>query len=288
MDEPMKILTVDVEDWFHILDNAETATESEWVNFPHRLESGLMRILDVFDWHQQKATFFVVGWIARKYPDAVAEITRRGHEIACHSDLHQLVYKQNPLEFEDDLKRSLDTIEAATNYRPTAYRAPGFSITEDSTWAFDILARNGIDTDCSVFPARRCHGGLPMFSSGKPCRLETIEGRMLRIFPIGFQNIFGSRLVFSGGGYFRLTPKMLLKHWFDKADYAMAYFHPRDFDPYQPQIPGLSSIQRFKSYVGLKTALSKLESVMEFTQFIPLREAAERVDWNKTQKVTIN
>ena len=284
----MRILTVDVEDWFHILDNSETATEKEWANFPSRLENGLERILDAFDRHQQKATFFVLGWVAREYPDAVAEIARRGHDIASHSDMHQLVYTQTPLEFEDDLKRSLDAIEAAAGYRPTAYRAPGFSITKESVWAFNILARNGIAIDCSIFPAPRNHGGMPIFPSGGPSILETADGRTLRAFPVNFVNLFGRRIVFSGGGYFRLAPFTVLKKWFESSNYVMAYFHPRDFDPEQPLIPGLSSVRKFKSYVGLKTALTKLESILEITRFVSLKEAAEQTDWDNVQRVVIN
>lgn len=283
----MKILTVDVEDWFHILDHSSTATEAEWASFPSRLESGLERILDAFDRHGQKGTFFILGWVARKHPDAVAEIARRGHEIATHSDMHSLVYTQTPEIFEDDLQRSLDAIEAAANIRPTAYRAPGFSITEASTWAFQILARNGITTDCSVFPAIRSHGGLPNFPHGGPCLLETIDGNKLRSFPISFGSAFGKRFIFSGGGYFRIAPTILLKQWFRQSDYVMTYFHPRDFDPLQPIIPNLPRVRRLKSYIGLRGALVKLETIMEATQFITLGEAQLLVDWSEVPIVKV-
>jgi peptidoglycan-N-acetylglucosamine deacetylase len=287
MAEAIKILSVDVEDWFHILDNSSTATEKDWANFPSRLEDGLMRILDAFDRHGQKATFFVLGWIARKHPNAVAEIVHRGHEIASHSDLHGLVYTQSPCVFKDDLVRSLDAIENATGHRPTAYRAPGFSITERSTWAFDILAQNGIEVDCSVFPASRNHGGLPTFPTGGPCILETSNGHVLRVFPINFVNVLGLRFIFSGGGYFRLAPVGLLKRWFAASDYLMTYFHPRDFDPDQPLVSGLSAVRRFKSYYGLRSALSKLEALLETTKFMQLREAVEKVAWDDAERIVI-
>lgn len=284
----MKILTFDIEDWYHILDNAETATEKEWITFPSRLETGLSRILDMLDRNQQKATFFILGWIARNYPDCVAEIARRGHEIATHSDMHGLVFNQSKQEFENDLRQSLDSIEAATGIRPTAYRAPGFSITESCQWAFEILARNGISTDCSIFPAPRSHGGLPSFPQGFPCQLEVADGHLLKVFPISFGNIAGRRFIFSGGGYFRLLPKPLLDQLFRKSDYVMTYFHPRDFDPDQPMVPGLSMQRQIKSYVGLRHTLAKLEAIIRTHDFVTLSQAAGQVDWNQVPKVPIS
>lgn len=226
-----------------------------------------------------KATFFVLGWVAEAVPEIVAEIARRGHEIACHSYRHQLVYKQTPDEFERDLSLALNHIEAATGTCPTAYRAPGFSITTQSAWAFDILTRYGIETDASIFPAPRAHGGLPEFPAGKPCLFETTSGRLLKIFPMSYGSILGRRIIFSGGGYFRLLPYPALKLGFDRANYVMTYFHPRDFDPDQPTIPGLSLARRLKSYVGLRTCLSRLERLAATTDFMCVEEAINSIDW---------
>ena len=275
----MRILTVDVEDWFHILDNDATQTEADWARFPSRLEQGVGRLLDLFDRHGQKATCFILGWVARNYPDVTTEIHRRGHEIATHSDMHQLVYDQSPEAFEADLIASLDAIEAATGVRPTAYRAPGFSLVQSTAWAFDILARNGIRTDCSVFPAPRAHGGIPGFPEAGPCLLETPSGAELRAFPINLGRFGPKRFVFSGGGYFRLAPGTLLRRWFRKSDYVMTYFHPRDFDPDQPVVPGLSRARRFKSYVGLGGALQKLDTLLQEHRFMTLADAEAQVDW---------
>ncbi|MBM2294572.1 polysaccharide deacetylase family protein [Sulfitobacter pseudonitzschiae] len=276
----MNILTFDIEDWFHILDNPKTVDIEQWNSFPSRIDSGVSRLLDFCDRTGVKATFFILGWVAETAPEIVAEISRRGHEIACHSYRHQLVYSQTPEEFERDLAMALDHIEAATGIRPTAYRAPGFSITRESTWAFDILARNGIDTDASVFPALRAHGGLPGFPSGEPCHLETISGQHLKIFPMSYGRVFGRRIVFSGGGYFRLLPYSALKLGFDRSDYVMTYFHPRDFDPEQPIVPGLGPVRQFKSYVGLGTSLARLERLADKIDFISIGEAIIRTDWS--------
>jgi polysaccharide deacetylase family protein (PEP-CTERM system associated) len=279
------ILTFDVEDWFHILDNSETNDVAQWECFPSRLESGVKRLLDFCDRVGVKATFFILGWVAERAPDVIAEISRRGHEIACHSYRHQLVYTQSPSEFESDLVMGLDQIEFATGIRPIAYRAPGFSITAKCAWAFDILARNGIEIDCSVFPASRAHGGIPGFPAGEPCLLETPSGQQLKILPMSYGSVFGRRIVFSGGGYFRSLPYPILKLAFDHSEYVMTYFHPRDFDPDQPMIPGLTQARRFKSYVGLATALSRLERLSGTTNFVSIGNAISNTDWAKVPKL---
>lgn len=283
----MRILTVDVEDWFHILDYAGTATEADWARFPSRVEAETLSLLDQFDSHGQKATFFILGWVARNHPQVAAEIARRGHEIACHSDMHQLVYEQTPDVFERDLVAALNSIEKATGTRPTAYRAPGFSITEQTTWAFDILARNGIDTDCSVFPAARAHGGIRNFPQSGPCKIETEQGNILKCLPINLGKISVWRFVYSGGGYFRLAPKALLRHWFSNDPYIMTYFHPRDFDAEQPILPGLSRVRRFKSYVGLHSAYAKLDALLSDQPFLNVLDAVELTDWSGVPVVRV-
>ncbi|MGH1454586.1 MAG: polysaccharide deacetylase family protein [Paracoccaceae bacterium] len=283
----MKVLTVDIEDWFHILDHEETGTEAEWASFPSRIDAGVTRILDAFDRHKVKGTFFILGWIARTAPDAVAEIARRGHEIANHSDMHKLVYTMTPQEFETDLLRANEAIEKATGIVPTAYRAPGFSVTADCAWAFEIMARNGFRLDCSVFPASRSHGGIPHFPLGGPCTLTTPDSQTLRCFPINLKTIAGRRLVYSGGGYFRLAPRGLLRRWFGNDPYVMTYFHPRDFDPDQPLVPGLSAARRFKSYVGLRGALPKLETLISENEFVTLGAAEAATDWQAVPAVRV-
>lgn len=277
----MHILTFDIEDWFHILDNPKTVDIEQWSQFPSRIDNGVTRLLDFCDEAQVKATFFILGWVAETNPSIVAEISRRGHEIGCHSYRHQLVYTQTPDEFEYDLLRALDCIEAATGVRPISYRAPGFSITRNCAWAFDILSRSGIEVDTSVFPSSRAHGGLPGFPTGSPCTLKTNLDLQLKILPMSFHSLFGQRVVFSGGGYFRLLPYFALKYGFKKSNYVMTYFHPRDFDPEQPIVPGLSRTRRFKSYVGLATSLARLQRLTEQFDFISVGSAIDRTDWSK-------
>lgn len=287
MSGPLRILTVDVEDWFHILDNEATASLENWRNFPSRVEAQTIRLLDLFDQYSCRATFFVLGFIAREHPQLVLEISRRGHEIATHGDMHQLVYRQRPDDFEADLIRSLEAITATGAGTPTAYRAPGFSITLDELWSFDILLRNGIETDASLFPAARAHGGISSFACSEPCVVETSDGFRLRSFPMSVAQIGSTPFVFSGGGYFRLAPALILHQLFARQKYVMTYFHPRDFDPDQPMVPGLTPIRKFKSYAGLRGAFKKLESLLNAFEFMSLGQAEAITDWESAPVVDV-
>ncbi|MCP9768637.1 DUF3473 domain-containing protein [Lacihabitans sp. LS3-19] len=280
----MKILTFDIEEWFHILDNDATKTEAEWEGFESRIHGNMDKIHGILE--NQKATFFCLGWIARKYPEILKEIDRRGHEIATHSDLHQLAYEQNRQTFEQDLERSIKSIEDTIGKKVRAYRAPGFSLMEENKWVFEVLLKNGIEIDASIFPAKRSHGGFEQFGHAEPCWIE-IDGMKLKEFPINLSSIAGKNMIFSGGGYFRLLPFPLLDLMTKNSDYVMTYFHPRDFDAEQPMVPGLNYVRKFKSYYGLKGCLSKLDKLIKKHEFVDIRTAEASIDWEKAKVVKL-
>jgi polysaccharide deacetylase family protein (PEP-CTERM system associated) len=279
----MKILTFDIEDWFHVLDNPNTETITQWNQFESRLAVGVDRILNSLDERNLKASFFILGWVAEKYPEVVKKIDALGHHIGTHSYAHQLAYTQTKKEFKDDLVKSLVLLEDILGRKVNAYRAPGFSIVEDNLWAFEALVENGIEIDSSIFPAGRAHGGLPNFSDNTPCLARVLDSE-LKLFPINSKNVFGNNFIYSGGGYFRLFPSFLLRKWFKEDDYIMTYFHPRDFDPEQPLLEGLGCYRRFKSYVGLNRSLKKLELILDENSFIALDQAEKLVNWNNVNK----
>ena len=255
----MKILTIDIEEWFHILDNKKTKNISDWNKFDSRIRIGMDIIYDILDKSKTPATFFVLGWMAEKYPKIIREISARGFEIGSHTHLHQLVYEQDKKTFYNDVEKSIKTLEDCTGKKVYSFRAPGFSITENNKWAFEILHELGIEKDSSVFPASRAHGGLPSYNLATPSIIE-YNGIKLKEFPINTQTVLGKSFVFSGGGYFRLLPYKTIKNWTVKSNYLMTYFHPRDFDIEQPIVPGLSLPRRFKSYIGIKECKPKLET----------------------------
>jgi len=268
----MKILTFDIEEWFHILDNKKTKTISDWNNFDSRIHLGMDLIYDILKKTEKSATFFVVGWIAEKYPEIIREIVDRGFEIGSHTHLHQLAYEQDRKTFYNDVEKSIKTLEDCAGKKVTSFRAPGFSITENNKWAFEVLHELGITKDSSVFPASRAHGGLPSYNEATPSIIE-YNGIKLKEFPINTHDVLGKPFVFSGGGYFRLLPYKIIKNWTNQSNYVMTYFHPRDFDSDQPIVPGLSLPRRFKSYVGIKNCKPKLEKLLNDFDFIDLNHA---------------
>jgi polysaccharide deacetylase family protein (PEP-CTERM system associated) len=282
----MKILTFDIEEWFHILDNDSTKTEKNWVNYESRIHQNMERIFDVLETTNTKASFFVLGWIAEKYPEIVRAISDKGYEIGSHTTMHQLVYQQDKNQFQSDVERSIKSLEDISGEKVKMFRAPGFSITEKNKWAFEVLFELGIEIDSSVFPAKRAHGGLPNYGTAKPSILQ-YNGVQLKEFPINTQTILGKTIIYSGGGYFRVIPYFLLKKWTIEDDYIMSYFHPRDFDPSQPMIQSLSLLRKFKSYSGLKNAESKLEKWLTDFDFLDIKSADNQIDWGTAKIVNL-
>lgn len=282
----MKILTFDIEDWFHLLDNDCSKHPSQWENFEGRIFQGMDTIHEIIKNSNVSATFFVLGWVAEKYPEIIREISDRGFEIGSHTHLHQLAYQQDRKKFYNDIEKSIKVLEDCIGEKITSFRAPGFSITENNKWAFEVLHELGITKDSSVFPAARAHGGLPSFSSSIPSIIE-YNGLKLKEFPINTHTILGKSFIYSGGGYFRLIPYKIIKNWTYQSNYVMTYFHPRDFDSGQPIMPGLSMLRRFKSYVGIKNCKPKLEKWLSDFDFIDLNQADQLIDWDQVPVVKL-
>jgi len=281
----MRILTFDIEEWFHLLDHPATRSEKEWVNYEIRIHENMEIIFQILDEYKISASFFVVGWIAEKYPEIVRTINERGYQIGSHTHTHQLAHQQDRTTFYQDVEKSVKTLEDCIGKKVELFRAPGFSISEDNKWAFEVLHELGITTDSSVFPIDHAHGGLLGYPSTKPSLLK-YNGIILKEFPINSLNILGRRMVFSGGGYFRLLPYQLIKRATLKSDYIMGYFHPRDFDFNQPLIQDLSALRKFKSYVGLKSCRPKLEKWLNDFDFMDIDAATKRINWSE-QKVSV-
>jgi len=282
----MNILTFDIEEWFHILDNDSTKTEKEWSNYEYRLDANMDRIFELLDRKNQKATFFCLGWVAREFPHILKKIDDMGFEIATHSDKHQLAYEQNINEFKQDLELSIKSIEDIIGKKVTSYRAPGFSIMEENKWVFEELTNQGIEIDCSIFPAKRSHGGFQSYGTTKPSILE-LNGIQLKEFPINLFKVMNKNMIFSGGGYFRLLPYPIIKYMMNRSEYVMTYFHPRDFDATQPMIDELSVFRKFKSYYGLSSSFTKLERLITDYKFIDLREADSQIQWKDIQSIKV-
>ncbi|MFV9645407.1 MAG: polysaccharide deacetylase family protein, partial [Desulfobacterales bacterium] len=194
-----------MEEWFHILDLPKSAYNSDWNNYPSRAEIGLDRFLDILSHFNISCTFFILGWVAEKHPNLVRKIDSFGHEIASHGYGHELIYRLGPDRFRQDIRKAKRILEDLTGNEIQGYRGPGFSITTENTWAFDVIAEEGFRYDATLYPGKHAHGGMPGMP-GKPFLLLTLEGNKIEEYPVTLMNIAGYRLAFAGGGYFRLFP----------------------------------------------------------------------------------
>jgi len=161
LQKPNHILSVDVEDYFHVEAFAGTVSRESWDQYPCRVVENCRRLLDMFDRHAVKATFFVLGWVADRFPRIVREISNRGHELACHSFWHRRVDSLTPAQFRSDTREACDAIEQAASVRVLGYRAPTWSIRRQSLWALDVLAEEGFAYDSSIYPIRHDLYGIP-------------------------------------------------------------------------------------------------------------------------------
>ena len=282
----MNILTFDIEEWFHLLDCDATRTENEWKSYEVRIYDNVERIFRVLEDTDTRATFFIIGWIAKTYPDLVRRIAEK-YQIGCHTMNHQLVWQQTREEFRSDVEEGVKMLEDITGRKVECFRAPGFSIRESEAWAFETLADLGIKYDCSVFPAAHAHGGMPSYPKAAPGIIE-YQGVRMKEFPVGFKTLAGRHLVFAGGGYFRLCPYAMIRKWTKQSEeYLLSYIHPRDLDAGQPVIKSLSPARLFKSYVGLKGAEKKLRRYLTDFRFMDIAAADSLIDWNSAQHVQL-
>lgn len=282
----MNILTFDIEEWFHLLDNDSTRSEEQWKTYEVRIHENIDRIFRILEDTNTKATFFIIGWIAKTYPEVVKYIAEK-YEIGSHTMSHQLVWQQTPEEFRQDVDSSIKLLQDLTGQSIKYFRAPGFSIRESEAWAFETLYDLGVEVDCSIFPAHHAHGGMASYGKGEPAIIE-VNGKRIKEFPISMREVYGHHLIYSGGGYFRLFPYGLIKKWAkDDSDYLLSYIHPRDLDAGQPMIKELPLSRKFKSYVGLKGAEKKLRKFLIDFNFTDLSTAVADYDWNKAKKINL-
>lgn len=270
----MKILTFDIEDWYN---HDDYSRDFEWGKHEVRIYEGTEKILTALDERNLKGTFFCVGWIAEHHPKVIRWISDAGHHLGCHSYQHELATRFTREQFKEDTHKAKCLIEDVAGMEVDAFRVPSFSITRDNLWAFDVLVELGFKYDSSVFPSHHEFGGLPDFPA-VPHIIKTSYGN-LKEFPISLGKVFGREIVYSGGGYFRIMPYWLLKRMTSQSGYVMAYFHPSDFDPEQPQMPHLSKMRQFKNRVALNRAYEKFKKYIADYSFVNIDEANQQINW---------
>lgn len=261
---PENALTVDVEDYFQVAALAPHIPRSTWEQRECRIERNLERILELFERHQARATFFTLGWIAERYPQAVRRIVEAGHELASHGYGHERVTHLDAAGFRDDILRAQRILEDTTGVAVRGYRAPSFSIGEHNLWALEILRDTGHLYSSSIYPIHHDHYGMPQ-APRQPHHPAGAAGVVE--LPPATLRLRGRNLPAAGGGYFRLLPYAVSRHALQRINRhdgmpGIFYFHPWEIDPGQPRISGIGLKTRFRHYLNLHRTEERLERLL--------------------------
>jgi len=319
----LNILTIDLEDYFQVHAFSDVIKFDDWDKFECRIERNTDRLLKILDdvaqnltfktqnsklndsvpspQHSLKATFFVLGWIAERYPGLVRRIQKEGHEIACHGYAHKLIYTQSKEEFRQDIRKSKAILEDITGSEVIGYRAPSYSITNKSQWAFEVLVEEGFKYDSSIFPIRHDFYGMPdarrfpfvislngnqnvevlilnyEFNKTLNSKLNIPNSQFIIEFPISTVKVFGQNVPISGGGYFRLLPYSIIRRALGSINGKeqkpfIFYIHPWELDFEQPRIKEVRLRSRFRHYVNLNKTESRFRKLLEDFQFSAIRQ----------------
>ena len=280
-DKVINSFTVDVEDYFQVEAFSKIIDRNTWNDFSCRVEANTDLILGLLDDANVKGTFFVLGWIAQRYPNVVKKISEMGHEVASHGMSHQLIYKQDKEIFRNETIDSKKLLEDLSQQPVNGYRAATYSITEESLWALDILCEAGFKYDSSIFPIVHDRYGIPGIKT-EPHVITTEKSNKIVEFPISVYKNRLFNLPISGGGYFRLYPyfftKMMLKALNRKNKEFVFYIHPWEVDNEPPSVDGIKGFSRFRHYNNIDRCKHRLEKLLSDFQFSTVSEVLGNLD----------
>lgn len=261
----LNALSVDIEDWFQVGAFEKAIARESWDGLEQRVEHNADTVLQMFDEAGVKGTFFILGWVAARYPDLVRRIADDGHEIASHGWDHVRVSTMSESGFRADLERARVAIEDACGQSPAGYRAPSFSIDKSTPWAHAVLAEQGYAYSSSVAPVRHDHYGWP---EAPRFAFKPISDAGLIELPVTTVEIAGRRLAAGGGGFFRLLPYRFSDWAIARVNQmegrpAVFYFHPWEIDPGQPRISAAPLKSRLRHYSRLSAMRPKLMKLLK-------------------------
>ncbi len=278
-------LTFDIEEYFHAEAFSRALRPEEWPGLVSRVVDTTERLLDILDYADTRATFFVLGWVAERHPALVRDIAGRGHEIACHGHGHQMIHRQSRLEFAKDIQQAKTAIEDAAGVAVVGYRAPTFSVMRETLWSLEVLWEAGFLYDSSIFPIvhdRYGIPGAPRFPHRMPIANGTGSANADSIaeFPLSTISVLGRRLPIAGGGYFRLLPyavtRRAIRHLNAREHQpAIVYLHPWEIDAHQPEIR-VGWFTQFRHSVNIASTEAKLRRLLKDFRFAPARVILEK------------
>lgn len=265
----INVMTVDVEDYFQVSAFDGAVSRANWDTYESRVSRNTDELLAIFDRAGVRGTFFVLGWVAARFPSLVRRIADRGHEIASHGFHHQLLYMLTPAQFRDDIRAARHAIEDAAGQPVMGYRAPSYSVIQSSLWAIDILIEEGYAYDASIFPIHHDRYGIPD-SPRHPYELKRDGGSLLEL-PGSTVRLGSVNLPIAGGGYFRQLPYMWTKWGIERVNRVerqpvVFYLHPWEIDPDQPRVP-VGAARRVRHYRGLEVTKRRLSRLLSDFRF---------------------
>lgn len=273
--DTLNCFSVDVEEHFHAEVFARCCPPESWAGRALRAAPFVERIAERLAETGNRATFFVLGWLAPHIAPLLRDLAAAGHEIACHGQNHQHLSRMTPATLRDDLRRARDTLAEITGVAPRGYRAPTFSVTRRTAWALDEIIAAGFTYDSSVFPVRHDRYGIPD-APWRPFEIVAPSGAWVAELPPLTLALPGLRLPMGGGGYLRLLPGWALRSavaWRQRRrEPAMVYIHPWELDPDQPRLP-VGRLATWRHRVNLHATDGKLARLLQSQRF----DTAERV-----------
>jgi polysaccharide deacetylase family protein (PEP-CTERM system associated) len=267
----LNAITVDLEEWFHIFDVPRYRDPAGWDALEPRIEETTRAVLSLLAAHGARATFFVLGWIARRHPRLVRTIADEGHEVASHGYFHVRAFDADRAGVRRDIEASIDAIGEATGARPRGYRAPEWSIIRATAWMWELLAELGFEYSSSTVPLTGMGDrALPHV----PHRVETRAGPIVEL-PVSTMRAFWEGLPYSGGLPLRCAP-----YWYivEKLRFenrrgipGMVYVHPWELDRAHPPME-LSAGRRFMHFWNMGSTRRKIEGLLEHFAFAPVAD----------------
>lgn len=263
----LNAISVDVEDYFQVYALSQRIRRDDWDRVEHRIVGSMEKVLQLFAERNVKATFFMLSWVAERYPGIVTDIVGQGHELASHGYDHRRVTELDREEFREDVTRAKKTLEDLGGVAVRGYRAPSYSIGESNVWALDVLAESGYEYSSSIYPVKHDIYGFPAAPrfAFRDDRTGLIE------VPITTIKLMRKTLPAGGGGFFRFYPYALSRWIIGRVNEvdrqpAVFYFHPWELDPGQPRQDRISPKTRFRHYLNLDKTEARLRRLLnDFT-----------------------
>ncbi|HET8579235.1 MAG TPA: XrtA system polysaccharide deacetylase [Methylomirabilota bacterium] len=269
-------LTFDLEEYFHAEAFARAVRPEDWASFGSRVVDVTERLLDILDYADARATFFVLGWVAERQPGLIREIHARRHELACHGYAHQMLHRLTPQEFAEDITRAKKVIEDAAGTTVIGYRAPTFSVLHETLWSLEILLEAGFQYDSSIFPILHDRYGIPDAPRFAHRISVNGNGSAITELPLSTIAVLGRRVPVAGGGYFRLTPYRLTRHAIRHLNLvegqpAVVYLHPWELDLNQPRMP-VGWLTHLRHSINIDKTEDRLRQLLADFHFAPAEE----------------